>query len=219
MSETIDQPQQTSTASCDDPIAMRLPDETWLEVLEQLDYRGLKKVERVCKRMQRLVKDKHLDTLLFRQKPSKPLQRGDKVELHPLIGMVDAVFTSKEEAPILVYSDDVDTLNALGYQACDDFATQPACTSLKLDVLVGPSFTAKNESGVSCRDVFEAVANFWESKPPRDLAEQAAIWEGCKPDQIGWHIMLGDHNGWRKWTLPKVRRDGSVQIQATGYDS
>ncbi|BGP18189.1 hypothetical protein JCM10213_009033 [Rhodosporidiobolus nylandii] len=216
MSETTSQPQQTSTASRDDPIAMRLPDETWLEVLERLDYRWLKRVERVCKRMQRLVKDKRLDTLLFRQKPLRPLKTGDKVKLHPLLYDVYPLHLTPDKA--MVYGEG--ERNVYDSAACDEYATQPACTSMMCDFLVTEvPIIIDDKGGVTVRQLFKAIGKFWTAKLAPWEVQAYGPWCKADPYKLNRRALLGDRNGFRGWTEPECAGDGWVEIAALGYES
>ncbi|GAA5886691.1 hypothetical protein JCM6882_005859 [Rhodosporidiobolus microsporus] len=201
------------TAPHDDPVLFRLPTELLLDVLSQLSYEELHQVERVCKKMQALVKDKHLDSLLFRQKPMRKLKKGEKVVLHPLMDLVNIVYTCSKDAPIRFYEDGVKDLNAFDYEACDEFVTQPACTLLYIDLRVG-DLAVENSAGLTVREVLKSIGTFWGQKPddtPYWMSdEEARHWT--------YSSTLGDRNGWSGWYRTSVTYDGAVSIAADGYD-
>jgi len=48
-------PAATAQPAAPTPLALRLPDEVWLLILVKLDYCALKRAQRICKKVQRLV--------------------------------------------------------------------------------------------------------------------------------------------------------------------
>ncbi|GAA5825354.1 hypothetical protein JCM11251_006948 [Rhodosporidiobolus azoricus] len=169
--------------------------ELLLDILLQLSYEDLLKVEQVSKRLQKLQKDKHFDSALFRQKPAKKLKKGDQIELHPLMHAVNFVYTRAQEAPILIYEGDIDELNAYSYKACDDFVTQPSCTSMRVDMYISRDIRIKNKHGITNRQVFQAIAAFWSRKPLSWMCNSAT--DGA--EEITWADAVVERNGWTGW--------------------
>ncbi|GAA5891700.1 hypothetical protein JCM8208_007373 [Rhodotorula glutinis] len=92
----------SSAASATEPIASRLPAETWIQILSSLDYRRLQRIRRVSKRFKRLVEDQKFDRKLFRRRPvGGELKPGKKVAIHPLLSSVDCVFLAVNCATVL----------------------------------------------------------------------------------------------------------------------
>ncbi|GAA5886618.1 hypothetical protein JCM6882_005834 [Rhodosporidiobolus microsporus] len=207
------------TAVRDEPALFRLPTELLLDVLSQLSYEELHKVEQVSRRLRTLAKDQQLDRNLFRAKfTSEDFASSTSVKLHPLMEAVYAVHVDAEDAPILVYNGEIDTYNAYGYSACDEFVTKPTCKALLVDLGVGPPFFLRNSEGVKNRQAFRAIGKFWAEKLPWDIAEELAE-PGQSLESVRWHDALGDRCGWTGWRQPSNMGDGTVGITAGRYDS
>ncbi|GAA5853035.1 hypothetical protein JCM9279_003790 [Rhodotorula babjevae] len=92
----------SSASTGTEPIASRLPDETWIQILGPLDYRRLMRIRRVSKRFKRLVEDQKFDRKLFRRRPvGGELKPGKKVAIHPLPSSVDCVHLTVNYATVL----------------------------------------------------------------------------------------------------------------------
>lgn len=97
-------------------------------------------------------------------------------------------------------------LNAWDFSACDEFATSPACAELVLNMFPDAWLGHREEpvtrsKGLTVRDVLEEVAEYWDSGP----GAGSAYMELCE------HAFTG-------WMFPKVLKDGTVYLQAAGYD-
>ncbi|KWU43855.1 hypothetical protein RHOSPDRAFT_34656 [Rhodotorula sp. JG-1b] len=66
-----------------------LPDELWTTIFEQLNFHDLLRVEMVCQRFQNLLKDHQLASILFRAGPQEPIKKGQKLDLHPMLDIVE----------------------------------------------------------------------------------------------------------------------------------
>ncbi|GAA5886669.1 hypothetical protein JCM6882_005850 [Rhodosporidiobolus microsporus] len=153
MSDPSSTASAAPTSPRDDPVLFRLPTELLLDVLSRLSHEDLRKVEQVSRRLYNLVKDKHLDSLLFRQKPLRKLKAGEDVEIHPLMHRVDFVYTWTDQARLLHLSN-VEDFDAFDYRVCDDSSRS----------------RLKNNNDVTVREVLEAVGRFWD-EPAEDLPE------------------------------------------------
>ncbi|GAA5886650.1 hypothetical protein JCM6882_005844 [Rhodosporidiobolus microsporus] len=222
MSDTVTTASAALPASRDEPALFRLPAELLLDILSQLSYEQLHRVERVCKKLQTLVKDKSLDSLLFRQGvPQTPLPVGDTVELHPIIQLVEGIFWEPGKAVIKCwggYDDEDLEINANEYkQTIKEFATSPACTTmdLVLHVFGNIDLVIEDDKGITVEYFFERLSEFWCGKPlPAGVVDDRPYWQRSDAND-----MLGDHRFWNGWDPAFVREDGEVQLDAMYYDS
>ncbi|GJN93842.1 hypothetical protein Rhopal_006901-T1 [Rhodotorula paludigena] len=204
-----------------------LPEEVTLVIFGQLDYGGLRKASAVCKQWQALVQDKRFDAKLFRKKPfAKTLAKGRRLARHPMLNKVDCVNVKRDMAEIWQYWKDADgdsdghKINAFTVGAVNDYATYPACTKMSIDLQCGnlaPIAIVKS-TGVTARDVLNAVADFWSvpltsSVKTRLRRVYGKNWELSRID------MLGDHRFFQGWETPVVQSDGSVRLAVGFYGS
>jgi hypothetical protein len=140
-----------------------------------------------------------------------------------MLEAVDCINISTEKSYIYKYSsvDDDGDYNAFDYTACDEFATQPACTTMNLSVNVGKQVAVSDRNGIKVRRILKALAKFWGQKPPKYVQVRCASDYGLTktPDKVTWGMTLGDRCGWAGWLRPQVQKDGSVELEADGFDS
>ncbi|GAA5853936.1 hypothetical protein JCM9279_007608 [Rhodotorula babjevae] len=205
------------------PSTATWPDEIWCLILDHLDYEGLHKASRLCKKLKRFIEDESFDTRLFRKrvKPPKKLVPNSKLEIHPLLQATYCVFTGKDALTwaSMGRDDDEEEHTAFEYPAVDEYATMPPCTIMHVDVGVGKTFPVTDRNGIKVRRVLQRVGHFWGSKPSSGAYGIAAEY-GCRPDEVTMSMCLGDHNGWTSWRDAKVENEGTaVKLRAGGYDS
>ncbi|KPV71976.1 uncharacterized protein RHOBADRAFT_56119 [Rhodotorula graminis WP1] len=194
-----------STAPTSSPLVKpsrisQLPAELLLMILGQLDYFDLKRVRRVCKAFDTLVKDPKFDRVLFRQ-GVKPLKPGQKVALHPILDLVDCMWVTATTATLM----DLANLNVYEVPACDEFATAPACAALVLNMF--DTWYGRGEQlvtsdvGLTVRDILHELAEYWETGP-------------------GAHSLVMEQGGhaFAGWRHPIVLKDGTVCLQACPFD-
>ncbi|GAA5886620.1 hypothetical protein JCM6882_005835 [Rhodosporidiobolus microsporus] len=234
-----DASKSTSTSG-DAPVresaASRWPDEVWTTLLEELNYAGLRTMERVSKKMKALVESDKFDLTLFRVKPTKKkLTPLNKLTIHPMLDAVDCVDITTTEARIFSFLDDnededgekgegVDsgpkTFNAYDYPACDEFATQPPCTQMLVTVHAGGKpLQVTDRNGVKNRRIFKALGMFWQKKAPPHLVQQAVEYSGVKAEDAKMVHCLGDHRFFEGWQSATVRNDGTVDLEANWFGS
>ncbi|GAA5853047.1 hypothetical protein JCM9279_003794 [Rhodotorula babjevae] len=214
-----DAPPQPAGAS----LSSRFSDEIWLRTFAQLEYYALKKVQRVCKKFQRLVQDKSLDGTLFRAGPvagkDGKLKVGMHFALHPHIASTHALERSRwlsvaAEHLKKAAKKGVDPgLTRWNYPATHEYATAPACTRLK--VRVAAEFYGEAETkhthmllnkadGVTVGDVFTALGTWFDKPAPKDVLEL------CEYDSIARkrHVLndeIVENCEWDGWQDPVVK--------------
>ncbi|GAA5916556.1 hypothetical protein JCM8208_007700 [Rhodotorula glutinis] len=178
------------------PSCATWPDEVWCLVLDELDYEGLHKAARLCKKLQRFIEDESFDERLFRTrvKAPKKLIPNSTLEIHPLLQATYCVFWKKEAVTwASMVSDDGEEHTAFEYPAADEYATMPPATIMHVDVGVGKTFPVTDRNGIKV---------------------------GCKVDEVTMSMCLGDRNGWTGWEDAVVENEGTaVKLRAGGYDS
>ncbi|BGP41881.1 hypothetical protein JCM10450v2_005952 [Rhodotorula kratochvilovae] len=167
------------------PTALAFPDES---------------LERTCKRLNKLTKDKSLDRVLFRAKAAKgKLPLGADIELHP---MLEAI--SEEEV-----------FDPYTLAAIDEFATSPACSKIHLSMLADfqvEDVKVIQPGGVTARTLFHEMEAFWENTANDDTCSYHGTSYG-KGHTYGtlwdWSTygMEGD-----VWSAPQVGMDGAITL-------
>lgn len=147
----------------------------------------------VCKRFRNLLKDHQLASILFRAGPQEPIKKGQKLELHPLLEMVDCVGSlSGDPDKAAFWLRDSDG-NAYDLAAVDDFATRPACTKLHINMASTDVGTLTCKTGVTIRQILRKTIPFW-------LREFGDCFEG--------------HVWWNGWISAEGQEDGSVLLES-----
>ncbi|TNY18124.1 hypothetical protein DMC30DRAFT_356048 [Rhodotorula diobovata] len=209
--------------AADDTVRARdsLPDELWFQILDELDYEGLHKAARLCKKVKAFIQDERFDDVLFRTKPPKKLPANSRVEIHPLLQATYCVFTKKDALTwASMGSDDSSEHTAFEYPAVDEFATVPACGIMNIDVGIGKKFPVTDRNGVKVRRLLQRLGHFWGQKPPAWMAYRIHGEYDVGPDEVTWQMMLGDRCGWTGWASAVVENEGkAVTLTADGYDS
>ncbi|BGP18191.1 hypothetical protein JCM10213_009035 [Rhodosporidiobolus nylandii] len=212
MSETTGQPQQPSTASLEEPALFHLHLELVIEVLSHLSYTELHSSGG---------SDKALDVILFRRPPPPTLEPGEDLDLYPILHAIDGVLYQPLVVPIRKWSHDgEDELNALDYPDKEDFASQPACTTMHVFFEHPLGFTVERSSGVRVKDLLEKMSEYWTGVPVEKSEEAKQSGRPIWRDYHGANDWLGDHNGWTGWEPCFVRDDGkSAQLTTFPLDS
>ncbi|GAA5935701.1 hypothetical protein JCM3775_003387 [Rhodotorula graminis] len=205
------------------PTTATWPDEIWVLVLDQLDYKGLHKAAQLCKKLKRFIEDESFDVRLFRTrvKPPKKLIPNSTLEIHPLLAATYGVFTGKDALTwASMGGDDGEEHTAFEYPAVDEYATWPPATIMHVDVGVGKSFPVTDRNGIKVRRVLQRLGHFWGSKATSTWAWNMAAEYHCPPDEVTWQMALGDRNGWTGWEEAVVENEATaVRLTACGYDS
>ncbi|BGP50030.1 hypothetical protein JCM10450v2_005938 [Rhodotorula kratochvilovae] len=191
-----------------------LPDEVWFLILDSLDYEGLHRASRLCKR------DKRFDNALFRTKPPKTLPANTEVDIHPLLQSTLCIFTGKDAHTWADLGRDDFTRRAFDYPAVDEYATNPACGILNLDVRTGKDVAVTDRNGIKVRRVLQRLEHYWGAKPTSWIAQEIAVEQRVDVDKVTWQMVLGDHCGWTRWRDATVENEGkAVKMRAAPYDS
>ncbi|GAA5891695.1 hypothetical protein JCM8208_007371 [Rhodotorula glutinis] len=238
------QPADAARQPANSSLALRFSDEVWLRTFAQLEYYALNKVQRVCKKFQRLVQDKSLDSTLFRRGPvagkAGKLQLGMQFALHPHIASTHALERSRwlsvaGEHLRNAAKKGVDPgLTPWNCPATHEFATSPACTRLK--VSVAPDFyepllgretkhthTLVNKpDGVTVGDVFMALGAWFDARAPKVITEEMDYGSITRKRSV-LNDEMAENCSWDGWEDPVVRAgEGkrpilSVYLEAIPY--
>ncbi|BGP43248.1 hypothetical protein JCM10449v2_007276 [Rhodotorula kratochvilovae] len=213
------------------PIALRLPDEMWIKILDRLSYNEIVRDQRICKKIHRLVQDKRFDGKLFRRGVGGKLKQGAKLKLHPIMDQVDCVRVTKDEVLIFCYSassngEGSKDFNGYDYPAAQAFVTSPACKSLEISMFEDwghgrtETFVVKDAQGVKVEKALKAIARFWaEDVPPRMTAQVRRPGGWGKDEKITRVHCLGDHSFFEGWHIPSVRKGETVYLEARSFGS
>ncbi|ORY42720.1 hypothetical protein BCR35DRAFT_285467 [Leucosporidium creatinivorum] len=200
-----------------EPAALQLPDETWLEILAQggLDYKDLKCVSMVCRRLNKLEKDSSLDSILFRALPTTIIKKGASVKVHPVLEDAWMSVVESDFAILLDSERDIER-NVYELECAMDFATSPASKCLIIDM--GKGLEIRREVGVTVWHVLKAVSKMWKEPAPKHMIRQKRFrrdpWDDDEEDgPITWAHLYEDCNTWTGWEKPKVRKDGEVTLK------
>lgn len=116
------------------------------------------------------------------------------------------------------FDDDFREYNAYDYPACDEFATEPACTMMLVNVHVGKQVSVSDVKGIKVKRVLKALAKFWKQPPPKATRERFAAYVDEGQD-VTWRSTLLDHCGFAGWEGCEVMNDGTVELTAFPFDS
>ncbi|GAA5825351.1 hypothetical protein JCM11251_006947 [Rhodosporidiobolus azoricus] len=198
-------------------------DEIWTNLLAMMSYGGLRTMERVTKCIRKLIEGDKFDEILFRVQPTKRrLTKDDKLTIHPMLDAVDCVNITTTKARILSSDaeDEITYFNAYEYPACDEFATQPACTQMIIDINMGKSVSVADRNGIKNRRIFKALGMFWNKKAPTHLIRFAVEAMGVKPEEAKMAHCLGDQRFFEGWQSATVQSsDGTVELKACCFAS
>ncbi|BGP18240.1 hypothetical protein JCM10213_007869 [Rhodosporidiobolus nylandii] len=222
---------QSSTDTCapTQPPALRVPADVWFVVLErnELSYADLKRFSRVCKRFHEYEQDPSLDIRLFRSPPVDKLKKGQSVAFHLALDKTNLVCTSVDDARVFIADasekNGYRAVRVVDYPCADEYATSPASTVVTVNM--GKGVAVVKDSGVTVRDVVEASATMWSSKPPLYIREEIAeMYLPLDPDYdldtVTWRDTLGDHCFYEGMNLATVpRADGVVVLHPHGFGS
>ncbi len=158
-----------------------------------------------------------LASILFRAGPQEPIKKGQKLEIHPMLDLVDCVGThsgNPDKATLYLRNTvDIEQVtgenvfelmnqdtgdNAYDYAAVDDFATRPACTKLHIQMASAKVGTLRCKTGITVRQIVRKTIPFW-------LREFDDCFEG--------------HAWWNGWIGAIGQEDGSVLLKAGMFDS
>lgn len=116
---------------------VELPNEIWLEVLLQLDYRTLKTCERVSKSFKEFVQNAAFDQKLFRARAVVNTGGGialDNLTLHPVFERVSFECATEIEDAYLFGPKDDDTFPLTEVCAAPEHATDPPLSLICLQI-------------------------------------------------------------------------------------
>ncbi|BGP57994.1 hypothetical protein JCM8202_001768 [Rhodotorula sphaerocarpa] len=157
---------------------LRLPAELQVAIASELDYFDLRHLEMVCKRFQTLMKEPELESKLFRRGPTNRLPEGQEIDIHPMLRRRDCTGRlpfGKGQEELAGEGSEPDTeqsrRDAFAYAAVDDFATNPACESISIEIPNVAMAPVRCATGVTVRMLFEQVGKgIAETFCPLDLA-------------------------------------------------
>ncbi|GAA5825450.1 hypothetical protein JCM11251_006989 [Rhodosporidiobolus azoricus] len=204
--------------------ALRLSTEIWIEIFErdELTYQDLKRLTRVCKRFHEIEKHHPLDHRLFRSPPpANPIEKDQSVRFHPVLNDTSLVCTSLEDANVYLRNkqdeDGSPFVPVATFPCVNEFATSPACKIVAIKM--GGKPVARNSGGVTVKDVVEASAAMWTSKPDEMTLFSMADWlfEECGADEVDidevtWRDTLGDHCFWEGMEGARCTKKGVVWL-------
>ncbi|BGP41858.1 hypothetical protein JCM10449v2_005852 [Rhodotorula kratochvilovae] len=210
---------EAASATPAPPTALALPDEVWLLIADNLAYGSLKSLERTCKRLNKLTKDKSLDRVLFRTKAVKSkLAPGTHIELHP---MLEAIECADINLSMRIFRRDDDdntseqTFNPYSLAAVDEFATSPACSKIHLSMLADfqvQDVRVIRAGGVTVRTLFHEMEAFWQNIANEDTC----FYHGTSYDRGHTYGRLWDCSTYGMegdvWSAPQVGMDGAITL-------
>ncbi|GAA5826524.1 hypothetical protein JCM5353_003038 [Sporobolomyces roseus] len=218
-------PQATPASLPKLPVALTLPDETWVQILLELDYCHLKKASRISKKLQRFIKGKEFESILFRTGPSS-LAISSNIVIHPLIKRTDCVFTRLEHAEIYGGRDEQGEYESYfpkDYPTIlDEFATRP--TSIRIDIEMEDAPVERlpplrNSTGITVRDFFEHLAKFWSTPASKRLAAHHAETYGKQVAVVTYMDCLFHRYVWTYWRDVIDQGGNCTLLVANGFDS
>ncbi|ORY42712.1 hypothetical protein BCR35DRAFT_336383 [Leucosporidium creatinivorum] len=198
-----------------EPAALKLPDETWIEILGQLGlgYRDLKCVARVCRRLYKLEKDSSLDARLFRTPPKRTIKNRSSVKLHPVLEATDMTSIRAEDGWLT--RDHHAEHNVYELQCREEFATYPSTKCLIINMAKG--LKIEEETGVTVEDVWRAVGNMWEEPAPKKMLRAKRFrddppWE--EHDRVTWWDLYAEseRNSWTGWLKPQMNEPAALKL-------
>ncbi|GAA5988706.1 hypothetical protein JCM5350_001983 [Sporobolomyces pararoseus] len=213
----------------DTPVALKLPDETWIQILKELEtYKQLKDAGRICKKLQNFIKGSDFDKALFRSPPPvKPLRKGGRTKLHPMLDVTQGIFGSLDDALIIAYESEKEEYFPKDYPSIleNEFATSPASTEITFKFCEdAPSPTFKslvNPSGVKVGEFLNHVAEYWSTPVTGNQRafDHAREEYGVKNKKDVKYIhCLGARNGWDCWFI-KAKGENCAEVRASDFDS
>jgi hypothetical protein len=164
--------------------------------------------------------DKAFDKALFRVAPVKkkltPSNNKD-IRYHPMLEATDCVMVNSKKAPIFKHNGDDDReYNAFDYPACEEYATQPACDQMHLNMNVGKPILVSDRNGIKVKRVLKAFGKFFDSSPPAHIQKRA---RDCWPEgKIDWRKALGENCFFTGWESCTVHNDGAVELVAREFE-
>ncbi|GAA5916559.1 hypothetical protein JCM8208_007701 [Rhodotorula glutinis] len=191
------------------PTSPPLPDELWLKILADLDYSSLRKAGQLCKKLEGFLKDPAFDDALFRTPPPQELIVGEEVDIHPLLHATYCIFEG-DDAPLWEgTTSGRRARTASDYAAVNEYATNPACRRMYVDVNCSKHITVIANGGIKVRDVLTSLGRFWASKLPRRIAREIAEEEGFEEEgwmgmDWTWRVTLGEYDSWTGWMEAEV---------------
>ncbi|BGP41837.1 hypothetical protein JCM10450v2_005904 [Rhodotorula kratochvilovae] len=198
--------------------AVLLPDEVWLLIASNLEYGSLKSLERTCKRLNKLTKDKSLDRVLFRTKAAKcKSSTGASIALHPMLYAIEyADIRGSMQICRLDEDDEIEqTFDPYAIPAVDEFATSPACSKIKVAIL--SEFKVKDvevvqAGGVTIRRLFHEMEAFWKNT----ANDTTCCLHGTNYGKGHTYLSLWDGSSYgmegKVWMEPKVGTDGAITL-------
>ncbi|GAA5964613.1 hypothetical protein JCM3765_007641 [Sporobolomyces pararoseus] len=218
----------TTTATGSTPVALKLPDETWLQILKELEtYKQLKDAGRICRKMQNFIKGSDFDEALFRSPPPvKPLRKGGSIELHPILDLTEGIFDKLEDARIFAYDVDKE-YSPRDYPSIleNEFATSPASTKINFKFCVhAPSRTFRarvNPSGVKVGEFLIHVAEYWSTPWTGSQSTLAYAMDECgikNKKDVKYIHCWGSRNGWDTWLI-SAQGKNCAEVRASDFDS
>jgi hypothetical protein len=164
----------------------QVPTEVWLEILSgPHEYAEFPRILRVCKGFKDILKvrcgsqwkegaranavgaqARRFDGPLFRSPPpAKPIEKGDEIKVHPILGHINCLFTEFKD--IEIYNGPGDDYAVVKDLPCiKDFATYPAVKCIRLNFNLMPVKRINSETGVTVKQLLVAFRKQWGAKPP-----------------------------------------------------
>lgn len=214
-----------------------LPCEIWLTVLQNLTYIDLKNCLRVCTTFKRLLDSPVFSAKLFKSSVLERLQKSDMTTLEPHPAF--EIFHTKgatEIRNVKFYGGSEKSYDLQDYQVCDELASNPGVTVIRLQAHRFPVFVAHNKHGVTVLDVLLALCDFFgtnphgriELMPYQGKSEGASFSDSSYESEEeceysgGTEIYRdfpGGHTGFTEWDEKLSDKRGCLVLRASSFDS
>ncbi|GAA5988710.1 hypothetical protein JCM5350_001986 [Sporobolomyces pararoseus] len=205
------------------PVALKLPEETWIQILLEIkDYAQLKRAGRICKKFQRIIKGSEFE-VLFRSRPQTgALASNRQVILHPLIEKTDGCFPILDLARVDVLPDHPGYYYATDFPTIlEEFATFPTLTTITFSFPEGPAPVEPlvKISGITVKDFLLHVAEYWSTEADDTLVNQDRRFRSFTPwkSVMTYYNAMGDYS-WIKWKCV-VKGNGDVEVTGRHFRS
>lgn len=214
-----------------------LPREIWLAVLQNLSYIDLKNCFRVCTTFKHLLDSPIFSVKLFKGSVLERLQESDMatLQLHPALDIFHTECAT-DIREVQFYGSSNKEYDPQNYKVCDELASNPGVTIIRMQVHRFPVFVARNKHGVTVLDDFHALCDFIGTSPHGKMERISSQGksEGSLPSGTSfdseeeyedggrteiYRDFLGDHTGFNGWDEKLLDSEGRLVLRALWFDS
>ncbi|ORY88340.1 hypothetical protein BCR35DRAFT_301877 [Leucosporidium creatinivorum] len=206
---------------------INLPSEVWLNVLSdsELEYFDLKRVQRVSKSFDRLIKTPFFDPLLFRSQPPSTPPDDDETELHPILFDLDILAMSPSYITIRTQRRQhvVQQLEL----SRTEMVTYPSTSRVWLKDFGSEALESSvhnpDGSGVTISQLLDAVVDLWgeESEEVWPQPYEMGDFDGRPPTprQLSLYEVETNSGGSYELVLDEVDHQGAVVLSPCSMSS